>query len=60
LLDVGGPLRRNDAELGHVTADRVDQLNTLANQRLADAMDGVAPFWWTVSVLGSAGHRLRH
>jgi hypothetical protein len=20
----------------------------------------LAPFWWTVSVLGSAGHRLRH
>jgi hypothetical protein len=39
LLHVGGPLRRNDTELGHVTADRVDQLNALADQRLADAVE---------------------
>jgi hypothetical protein len=38
LLDVGGPLRRHDAEFGHVAAQRVDRGRTLADQLIAHPM----------------------
>ena len=49
--DLTDPLRRHDAEFGCMAAERVDQLGSLADQRLAHSQDR------SLGLLGGGLHR---